>query len=73
MRARAFARLASLVNHALGEHRPNWELAIPNSLLRAIKLWYILTALPHSPGGCIKRLAIKESGDFVLLLPWLMT
>ncbi|CAN0472328.1 unnamed protein product, partial [Laminaria digitata] len=43
----------------------------PNSLLRAIKLWYLMPALLHSPDDRIKRrqrFALVESGDIVLLL-----
>ena len=59
----------------LGEHRPNRDSATPISLLRAIKLWYLMPALLHSPDGRIKRrqkFPLVGSGDIVLLLPWLM-
>ena len=40
-----------------------------------IKLWYLMPGLLHSSDGRIKkrqRFALVESGDIVLLLPWLM-
>ena len=64
-----------ILNHGIGEHRPNRDSATPKSLLGAIKLWYLMPALLHSPGGRIKRrqrFAVVESGDIVLLLSWLM-
>ena len=73
--ARISVHVLGILNHAMGEHRPNWDSATPNSLLRAIKLWYIMPTLLHSPDGRIKRrqrFAVVESGDIVLLLPWLM-
>ena len=63
----------ALLNHALGEHRLSRELETPNSLLRAIKLWYILPALLQSQDGRAKRherFASVERGDITLL--WLM-
>ena len=47
----------------------------PNSLLRAIKLWYLMPALFHSQDGRIKRrqrFVLGKSGDTSILLPWLM-
>ena len=44
-----------LVNHALGAHRPSGSPNTPNSLLRALKLWYILPALLHSHDGRMGR------------------
>ena len=73
--ARISVHVRGILNHAMGEHRPNRESATPNSLLRTIELWYIMPALLHSPDGRIKRrerFALVESGDIVLLLPWLM-
>ena len=67
--------MLGILNHAIGEHRPNRDSVTPNSLLRAIKLWYLMPALLHSPDGRIKRrqrCTLVESGDIVLLLPWLM-
>lgn len=64
-----------LVNHALGVHRPNGSENTPNSLLRAIKLWYILPALLHSQDGRMKRtmrFQAAERGDLTTLIPWLM-
>lgn len=69
-----FTWLGSSTN-TLGEHQPNWDLATPISLLWAVKLWYILPTLLHSPDGRInrrQRFALLESGDKVLLLVWLM-
>ena len=59
--------------HVRQSQWPNRDSATPNSLLRAIKLWYLIPALLHSLGGRIKRrqrLALVESGDIALLLPW---
>ena len=75
-RARALLSgyVVGILNHAMGEHRPNRDSTTPNSLLRAIKLLYIMPALLHSPDGRIKRrqrFALVESGYIVLLLPWL--
>ena len=53
----------------------NWDSSTPNSLLRAIKLWYLMLALVHSPDGRIKRrnvFALVESEQIVFLLVWLM-
>ena len=65
-----------ILNRALGEPRPNQDSVTPNSLLRTIKLWYVMPALLRSPDSRIKRrqrFALVESGDIVLLLSWLMT
>ena len=77
--AGAYAHLSvhelRILNHAIEEHRPNWDSATLNSLLRAIKLWYLIPALLHAPDGQIKkrqRFALVESGDIVILLLWLM-
>ena len=67
--------MLGILNHAMTEHRPNRDSATPDSPIRAIKLWYLMPALLHSPNGRIKkrqRFALVESGDVVLLLPWLM-
>ena len=59
----------------MGEHRSNRDSATPNSLLRAVKLWYLMPALLHSPDGRIKkrqRFALVESGDVLFLLLWLV-
>ena len=45
----------SLLNHALGAHRPSRHSEMPSSLLRAIKLWYIVPALLHSQDSRVKR------------------
>ena len=42
-----------LVNHALGAHRPSGSTNTPISLLRALKLRYILPAQLHSKDGRI--------------------
>ena len=73
--ARLSVHVVGILNHDMGEHRPNWDSATPNSRLRAIKLLYIMPPLLHSPDGRIKRrqrFALVESGDIVVLLPWLM-
>ena len=44
-----------VLNHALGEHRSNRDSATPNSLLQAIKLWYLMPPLLHSLDDRIKR------------------
>ena len=64
-----------LLNHALGEHRQTTQSETPDSLLRSIKLWYILLALLHLPNGRVKRrerCASAERCDLTLLLAWLM-
>lgn len=65
-----------IFHHIVKEHRANRDLATPSSPLREIKLWYIMSALPHSTDGMIKRrqrrFALLKSRDLVLLLPWLM-
>ena len=64
--------MLGVLNHAMGEHRSNRESATPNSLLRVVKLWYIMPALLNSPDGRIKRrqrFALVVSGYIVLLLP----
>ena len=45
--ARLCVHVLGILNHAMGEHRPNRDSATPNSLLRAIKLWYFMPALLH--------------------------
>ena len=67
--ARLRVHVVGILNHALGEHRSNWDSTTPNSLLRALQLWYLMPALLHSPDGRIKRqhrFALVESGDIVL-------
>lgn len=64
-----------IFHYIVEEHRANLDLATPNSLLRAIKLWYIMSALPHSTDGMFmrrQRFALLESRNVVLLRPWLM-
>lgn len=51
-RSKLFTHVLDPLNHALGQHRRESET--PSSLLRAIKLWYILPALPHSHDGRLK-------------------
>ena len=73
--ARLSIHVLGILNHAMGEQRPHRASVTPNSLLRAIKLWYLMPALLYSPDGRIKRrqrFALVESGDIVLLLPWVM-
>ena len=77
--ATAHAKLTThavgLLNHALGEHRQTTQSETPRTLLRSIKLWYILPALLHSQDGRIKRrerFASAERGDLTRLLPLLM-
>ena len=66
--ARLSIHILGILNHAMGEHRPNRDPVTPSSLLRAIKLWYLMPALPHSPDGRVKRrqrFALVESGDIL--------
>ena len=49
--ARQSVHVLGILNHTMLEHRPNRDSATPNSLLRVIKLWYIMPALLHSPDG----------------------
>ena len=77
--AGAHARLTiyalGILNHAMGQHRPNRDSTTPKSFPRAIKLWYLMPAVFRSPDGRIKRrqrFVLLESGDAVLLLPWLI-
>ena len=73
--ARLSVHVLGILNHAMGEHRPNRDSATPSSLLRAIKIWCLMPALLHSPDGRMKRrqrFALVESGDIVLPLPWLI-
>ena len=77
--AGAYARLSvhvlGMLDHAMKEHRPNREAAPQKSLLRAIKLWYIIPAMLHSPDRQAtrrQRVLLAESGEIVLLLPLLM-
>ena len=53
--ARLSVHILGILNHAMGEHRLNRDSATPDSLLRAIKLWYLIPALLHSPDGRIKK------------------
>ena len=64
-----------LVNHALGANRPSGSPNTPNSLLRALNLWHILSALLHSQDGRMNRTArlkFAERGDLATILRWLM-
>ena len=49
----AHARLSvdapGILNHAMREHRPKWESAIPNSILRAIKVRYLIPGTSPAP------------------------
>ena len=69
--AKLITHVLGLLNHALGKHRPNRQSEAQTSLLRPIKLWYILPALLHSQDGQVKRretFAAVERGDLTLLL-----
>ena len=73
--AKLITHVLGLLDHALGEHHQSTQSETPQSLLRSIKLWYILPALLHSQEGRMKRrerFASAERGDLTLLLPWLM-
>ena len=59
----------------LGAHRPTGSPNTPNSLLRTLKLWYILPAQLHSQDGRMsrtERFKSAERGDLTTILPWLM-
>ena len=73
--AKLITHVLGLLNYALGEHRQSTQSETPQSLLRSIKLCYILPALLHSQDGRMKRrerVASAKHGDLTLLLPWLM-
>ena len=73
--AKLITHFFGFVNHALGAHRPRGSPNTPNSILRALKLWYILPALLHSLDRRRSR-TVKfnsaERGDLTTILPWLM-
>ena len=67
--------MLGILNHDIGEHWQNRNSATPSSFPPAIKLWYLMPVLLHSPDGRIKRrqrFVLVESADIVFLLPWLM-
>lgn len=67
--------MLGLLSQALGQHRQNRESKTPNSLLKAIKLWYTLPALLHSHDGPVKRrerFVSVDRGDITLSISWLM-
>ena len=73
--AKLITHVLGLLNHALEEHHQPTQSEMPQSILRSIKLWYILPALLHSQDGRMKRrerFASAERGDLTLLLPWLV-
>ena len=74
--AKLITHVLGLLSHTLGEHRQSTQPETPQSLLRPIKLWYILPALLHSRDGRMKRrerFASAECGsDLTLSLPWFM-
>ena len=57
--ARLRVHILGNINQTLGDHRPNRDLATPNSLMRAIKLGYILPALLQSPNGGTEKEATE--------------
>lgn len=70
--AKLMAHSLGLVKHALGMHRSIRSPITPNSLLRALKLWYILPVLMHSQDGQMSRAARFKSanrGDLTTILP----
>ena len=72
--ARLVVHVLGILNHALREYTPIRDSATPNSLLGAIKLWYLMLTLLYSPRGQVNRrqnFTLVENGDIVLLLPWL--
>ena len=48
--ARLSIHVLGILNHTMREHRPNRDSVTPNSLVRAIKLRYLMPALLHSAG-----------------------
>ena len=73
--ARLSVHVLGILNHVMGEHRPNRDSATPNLLLRAITFWYLMPALLHSSDGRTKtrpRSALMAGRDIVLLFPWVM-
>ena len=73
--AKLITHSLGLVNRAFGAHRPSESPTTPNSLSRALKLWYILPALLHSQDGRTsrtERFKSAERGDLTTILPWLM-
>ena len=40
--------LLGILNHPMGEHRPNRVSATPISILRVITIWYIMMSMLHS-------------------------
>ena len=73
--AKLITLLLGLVNHTLGVHRPSGSTNTLNSLLRALKLWYILPALLHSQDGRMirtERFKSAERGDLTTILPWVV-
>ena len=73
--SKLFTHVLGRLNHGLPENWQYRQPETPNSLLRAIKLWYILSALLHSQNGRLKRrerFASIDRGDIAQFLPWLM-
>ena len=73
--AKLITHSLGLVNRAFGAHRPSESPTTPNSLSRALKLWYILPALLQSQDGRMSRTArfkSAERGDLTTILPWLV-
>ena len=73
--AKLITHVLGLLNHASGQHRQSTQSETPQSLLRSLKLWYILSALRHSQDGRMERrerFAPAARAVLTLLLPWLM-
>ena len=73
--AKLITHSLGLVNHALRAHQPSGSTNTPNSLLRALKLRYILSALLHSQDGRMSRtekFKSAERGDLTTILPWVI-
>lgn len=73
--ARLHTHALNLMNNVLGEQRLRPGTNTPNSLLRAIKLWYLLPGILHSFDGRItrrERFKSLERGDVTNILPWLI-
>ena len=73
--AKILTHVLGFHSHDLGAHQPHRHSEAPSSLLRAIKLRYVVPALIHSQDSRVKRrvrFAFVKRGGIALNLPWLM-
>jgi len=73
--AKIQTHVLNLLNSSLAERSDSARTPTPPSLLRAIKLWYILPGLLHSFDGRVTRKEHYQAlrrGDISSILPWLM-